>query len=137
MFDVTDNAETQLMVFVEYLSRGHVVSQMGGDKSRVTADLAEQRSHLFASSQSGIGGKDAMTLGCKLVERVWHGRFFRESATAILPARTRIVHYSSSNLVQIRLRQFVPFRQSAAFALWDRRACLFATLSARELVSIR
>jgi hypothetical protein len=77
--DVTDNAETQLMVFVENLSRGHVVSQIGGDKSRVTADLAEQRSHLFASSQSGIGGKDAMTLGCKLVERVWHGRFSQVS----------------------------------------------------------
>ena len=100
MFDVTDNAEAQLRIFVEDLSRGHVVTQIGGDKSRVTADLAEQRSHLFASSQSGIGGKDAMTLGCKLVERVWHGRFFRKLATAILPAGTRIVHYSSSNLVQ-------------------------------------
>ena len=34
-----------------------------------------QRSHLFASFQSGIGGKDAMRLGCKSVERVRHGRF--------------------------------------------------------------
>ena len=54
---------------------GDVVTQIRGDERLVTTDLAEQRSHLFASFQSGIGGKDAMRLGCKSVERVRHGRF--------------------------------------------------------------
>jgi hypothetical protein len=75
MFDVPHDAEAQLRIFVENLSRGHVVTQIRGDERLVTTDLAEQRSHLFASFQSGIGGKDAMRLGCKSVERVRHGRF--------------------------------------------------------------
>ena len=75
LFDVTDNAETQLRIFVEDLSNGHVVTQIRGDKRLVTADLAEKRSYPFASFQSGIGGKDAMTFGCKLVERARHSRF--------------------------------------------------------------
>ena len=55
LFDVTDNAETQLRIFVEDLSNG---TQIRGDKRLVTADLAEQRSYPFASFQSGIGGKE-------------------------------------------------------------------------------
>jgi hypothetical protein len=51
-----------------------VVTQIGGDKRFVAADLAEQRSYPFASFQSGMG-KDAMTFGCKFVERARHSRF--------------------------------------------------------------
>jgi hypothetical protein len=73
-FRWADGRYDRLPELAAELVRGQVaVIAAGGPPAALAAKA--QRSHLFASFQSGIGGKDAMRLGCKSVERVRHGRF--------------------------------------------------------------
>jgi hypothetical protein len=68
-FRWADGRYDRLPELAAELVRGQVaVIAAGGPPAALAAKA--QRSHLFASFQSGIGGKDAMRLGCKSVERV-------------------------------------------------------------------